>query len=88
MDLDQNATILDNLFADEESLLPRLQPRLLDSVHLEEPIEMCLISPVALEVVVLDRTSQGVDHSGILPAGELNQQASCFAAVQRPGSAR
>src|SRR6266540_1964966 len=81
-DLDQDAAILIDLLADYEALLPCLQLRLLNRVHLEEPIEMRLRSPAPLEVVVPDCAHPCVDHSGILPAGELNQQASRFAAVE------
>src|SRR5262245_30019238 len=73
-DLDQDAAILNDLLADDEALLPCLRLRLLDRVHLEEPIEMRLRPPAPLKVVVLDRARPCVDHSGIVPAGELNQQ--------------
>ena len=44
--------------------------------------ELLRVAPAAAEVVVLDRACPDVDHSGILPAGELNQQASRFAAIE------
>src|SRR3954451_20921941 len=81
-DLDHDAAVLNHLFADEQSLLPSVQLRLLNGVHLEEPVEMRPVSPTAFEVVVLDRARQRVDHSGILPARELNQQARRLAAVE------
>lgn len=85
-DLDQDAAILNDLLTEDEPLLPRLQLRLLHRVHLEQPVEMHLLPPTPLEVVVPDRSSLRVDDGGILPAGELNQQARRLPAIE-PGNA-
>jgi hypothetical protein len=45
-----------------------------------------LLSPVPLVIVVVDRACECVNDNGILPTGQLNQQASCFAAEELCGA--
>jgi hypothetical protein len=77
---------MERLLADAETSLPRLHFGFLDAIHLNKPIELLLVAPVSAEIVVPNGASERVDHDGILPAGELDDQARGRAAVEPCGT--
>src|SRR4029077_11729528 len=65
--LEFDAAVLKRLLGDGMAQLPRLERGLLDGVRLQEPVELRLVAPVAVEVVVADRAGQRVDDGRVLP---------------------
>jgi len=79
-DLDQYATILKRFLADAVAPLPRLKLGFFNGIHLDKPIEMLLVTPVAVVVIVAHGAGERVDDSGVLPAGQLDQEPGGLAA--------
>ena len=78
-DLEANAAVLESGFRDGVALLAGFDLRPLDRVHLQEAVQMDLISPFATVCVAADFTARDVDDGGVGPARELHDQAALFA---------
>src|SRR5262245_44155753 len=85
-DLQPDGAVVEGLLGYLVALLAGLQLHHLDGVHLEEAVEMRLLSPDAVVVVVAQLPAGGVDDHRVLPAGQLHQQAGCLAAVKSGGA--
>src|SRR5262249_14259992 len=85
-DLEPDAAVLERLLADLVALLAGLEPGLLHRIQLQEAVELGLLAPAAAEVVVAHFPGGQVDDHGVLPAGQLHEQAGGLAAVE-PGGA-
>jgi DNA invertase Pin-like site-specific DNA recombinase len=84
--LEQDAAVRQRLLGDAVAPEPRLDLGLLDGVHLNQPVEVPLVAPLAAEVVVADDPGGGVDDDRVLPVGEPDEQARGLAAVKPRGA--
>src|SRR5262249_6700881 len=85
-DLEPDAAVLERLLADLVALLARFEPGLLHRVQLQEAVELGLLTPAAAEVVVAHLPGGRVDDHGVLPAGQLHEQAGGLAAIEPCGA--
>src|SRR5579871_4273366 len=77
---------MEGLLAHGVPLLAGLEFRLLHGIKLQEAIQLSWIAPPPLIMVVADDSAEGIDHDGVLPAGQLYQQPLGFAAVKLSGT--
>jgi hypothetical protein len=53
---------------------------------LQEAVKVILLAPATSQIVVVQRSSEDVNYDGVLPAGEVDDEAGRLAGVQ-PGGA-
>src|SRR5262245_53861661 len=85
-DAEPDAAVGQRLLGDGVALLAGLQAGLLDRVGLQEAVELRLFATSAFKAVEVDGARRGVDDGGVLPAGQVQQQASRLAAEELRGA--